>query len=122
MTPKNKVRLISAVIIVALIAVVGLAAKNTGKPTVTEAAISRTFLPQAPCVTIDIALALSKNADAADAAAKMFEVLQSTAGVSNATVYRDEQRMSVGFCESSTSEEAIREALAPTGFVAPSPN
>jgi len=69
-------------------------------------------------VVADIALAVPAATDPSEAAETLFDALQPLPGLKSATFDKGTSCIKVGFCESQTSEVAVRAALQPTGLVA----
>ncbi len=118
----RSMRIAITVGLVTMLAIVfGALLLNARQPAVSSDTISKVFSSQDPCATATIPLTLPDGVDADEAAGRIFDILQTTDGMRAATIYRADPRLEVGFCESSTSEQAIRAALAPTGFIAEGP-
>jgi len=114
----SKRRLVTIGIIAGLILVTIAVTGQSTKPKLTGDKITETFSAQEPCVTATIALAVPGNADPSKTAESVFSVLRPIGGMTGATYDTKTQSLQVGFCESSTSETAIRGALATTGLLA----
>lgn len=116
-SPKRAVLTASIVGLLILAAVV-IGAQTT-KPKTDGDLISKTYSAGEPCEIANIAIVVPGGADPQDAAEAMFAALGPLGGLNTATFDAESSSLSVGYCESKTTEAAIREALAPTGFVAP---
>ncbi|TDB37780.1 MAG: hypothetical protein D9V44_06925 [Actinobacteria bacterium] len=104
---------IVAVFIIGAVIVVG----QTTKPTVNEGLITRKFTAAEPCVTALIPIAVDPSTDPRKAAETIFSALAPVRGLTSGTYNIDARSLEIGFCESETSEAAIREAIAPTGLL-----
>ena len=110
--------LIAAGIIGVIIVVAVIVGRETTKPQVAGDTVTKVFAPGQPCVSATIALTVPSGADIAATAQQIFAALKPVAGMNTATYNARTSSVDVGFCESSTSESAVREALAKTGLVA----
>jgi hypothetical protein len=111
-------RLVTGILIAALAVMVVAVAIGAGKPQVSGDTISRTLSQGDPCVTTTLPLKFPSGTDPVQAADTMFGILGKMDGVRQATVYRTDPRIDIGFCESSASEASLRAALSPTGLLA----
>jgi hypothetical protein len=120
LTGTAKRNLVTAVIVgVLVVAGIVLGIQGT-KPKSTGDTVTKTFSQGEPCATATVALALPPNAETQATADQLFEALQPVAGgLNTATFNRATSSIDVGYCESKTTEDAVRAALAPTGMVAP---
>lgn len=91
---------------------------QAAKPKFDGDTITKTFSQGQPCATATIPLDLTGGADPLDVSENLFEALQPVKGMNSATLNLKTSSIEVGFCESSASEVAIRQALLPTGLVA----
>jgi hypothetical protein len=118
MTGRTKRNLVTAAIIgVLVVAAVVVGVQNT-RPKMTGDTISQVFSSAEPCATADIALTVPDKADPQKTAETVFAAIRPIAGLTTATYNRKTNRIDIGYCESSSSEAALRQALAPTGLVA----
>jgi len=116
--PRSNVALIGTLVVVGAIVLAGIfAASQGGKAQTTNSAITKTFSNQEACTTAQITLAFPQGTDTANAAEQMFTALATVPSITKATVRTDSPSISVGYCDSTTTEDAIRAALAPTGFL-----
>jgi len=107
-----------SVIGVFIVAAVLIGAQTT-KPKSSGDTISKTYSAGEPCETAVIPLAVPDSTDAQTAADALFAALGPVGGLNTATYNLKTSSLSVGYCESKTTEPAIRDALAPTGLIAP---
>ena len=91
---------------------------QTTKPKATGDTISQTFSSGEACATATIPLAVSADADPSKTAETLFAAIKPIPGLTTATYNRKTASIDIGYCESSSSEAALRQALAPTGMVA----
>lgn len=109
---------------VLLVAVVALG-REAAKPQLVGDTLSQTFSQGEPCTTANIALAVPADADPRDTADALFSALENVSGMNVATYNFKTSTLQAGFCESQTTEQAVRDALAPTGLLdtsAPAPS
>lgn len=114
----SKRMLITAVVIGALIVAAFVVVGQTTKPKLVGDTITRTFSPGEPCLTSTLAVTAPNSADPNKTAEKLFAALGPLGGMNIATYNVKTKSVEVGFCESKTSEIAVRQALAATGLVA----
>jgi hypothetical protein len=114
----KKRTLITGGIIAVFLLIAVIVGVETTKPRVTGDTISQTFTTADPCATTVIALSVPAGSDPVANAQKLFAVLKGVASVTNATYSISGSTVEVGYCESQTSPDALRTALAPTGLVA----
>jgi hypothetical protein len=115
---KAKRNLVTAAIIGVLIVAAVVVGTQATKPKITGDTISQTFSSAEPCATAAIALAVPSGADPSKTAEAMFAAIRPIPGLTTATYNIKTGSIDIGFCESSSSEAALRQALAPTGMVA----
>lgn len=113
----TKRNLVTAVIIGSVIVIAMVVGKQTTKPQIEGDSISQTFSQGQPCSTATIALAVPADADPVKTAETLFTALQSADGMNTAKYNFKTSTLEAGFCESSATEESVRQALAPTGLV-----
>jgi hypothetical protein len=118
MNGRAKRNLATAVVVGLLIVVVVVVGRESTKPKVVDDSISRTFTQGEPCATADIALAVPAAADPSKTAEALFAVLEPMKGLNTATYNLKTSCIDVGYCESQTTETAVRTALQPTGLLA----
>lgn len=110
--------LIAATVVGVLVVGTFIIGAQTTKPTLTENTITQTFSQGEPCLTSTIPLAVPGGADPQATAKTLFTALGPVRGLTAATYDIAASTIQVGFCESQTTEDAIRQALAVTGMVA----
>ncbi len=115
---KAKRNLVTATIIGGLVVAAIIVGAQTMKPKATGDTISQTFSSGEACATATIPLAVSADADPGKTAETLFAAIKPIPGLTTATYNRKTASIDIGYCESSSSEAALRQALAPTGMVA----
>jgi hypothetical protein len=120
MSGSAKRKLIIGGVVAVMAAVALIVGTQAAKPQMVGDTISQTFSQGDPCQTITIPLTIPQGADPAKTAETVFSALKRVQGLNNATYNRKTASLQVGFCESKSSEQVIRQALAPTGFVSAS--
>ncbi len=115
-------RLIIVIVgVVAVVAIAVIAGRGANTATMVDGKVSRIIATVDECAFATIELQLPAEVSAEDAAAVIFDTLSTEAGVGLVTVYEDGPRVEIDYCQSYTSEPALREALAPTGYVTEQP-
>ncbi len=114
----GKRNMVTALIVGVLVVAAVIVATQTTKPTVAGAAISQTFETGQACVTVSVPVVAADKADSQDTADALFSALTQLKGLKTATYDAELSSISVGFCETSTTEDAIRQAIAAAGLLA----
>ncbi len=115
----TKRKVVTAVIIGAFILGVVVVGGQATKPKATGDTYSQTFGPGDPCATANIVLAVPAGASPATTAESLFGAIRPITGLTTATYNAKTSTIQIGYCDSTSSEAALRDALAPTGFLAP---
>lgn len=115
---RTRRRLVTAVFLIVMVVVVALIGREAAKPRLVGDAITQVFEGGEPCATANIPLALAAGADPADAAQTLFAALKAMKGINTATFNVKTSTIAVGYCESKTTEQAVRAGLVPTALVA----
>lgn len=112
---RNKVTaaIVGVIVIVAIVAV-----NQTAKPQQVGDTISQTFNPGEACATANIQLTVPADSDPQSTADSLFTALGTVEGLNTVTYNQKSSSLSVGYCESETTEILVREALATTGLLA----
>ena len=118
MTGRTKRNLVTGGIIGVLVVAAVVVGTQSTRPKMTGDTISQTFSSAEPCATAKIPLAVDAGADPQQTADKLFAAIKPIPGLTTATFNRKTATIDIGYCESSSSEAALRQALAPTGLVA----
>lgn len=117
--PRSKIALYGTLGIVAALVVAGIfAVSSGGAAKSTGDTITKVLAGGEACTQAMIPLAIPEGTDSSTAAEALFAALGSVPSVTQATVTLSTSTMQVGYCDSETNEDAIRAALAPTGYVA----
>lgn len=111
--------LVTAGIAIAVVGAVIVLVGETTKPQMVGDSITQTFSQGQPCSSATIALNLPAGSAPTDVATTLFEALQPLDGMNTATLNAATSVLEVGFCESKANEAVVRQALEPTGLVAP---
>jgi len=90
------------------------------KPQLAGDTISKTFSQGAPCASATIQVVQKDGADPAATADVLFKALEALDGMNTGTFNAKTSSIDVGWCESKTTEDAVRGALEPTGLIADS--
>jgi hypothetical protein len=117
MTGARRRTVITVAVVAVVVVVAVIAGRQGSKPTMTGDTVTRTFSQQAPCATANIALTVPTGADPMKTAEQLFSAVSQVKGVTHATYNAKTSSLEIGYCESSSSEAALKQILAPTGFV-----
>lgn len=111
--------------LVPIVAVVGalvlgfaIAGARGTSATVVDGKLSRNFGSTSACQSSSIALIPNKGVDLAEKGDKILSSFDGMAGVGNVTIDVAASRIDIGWCESSQTEQTIRDAVASSGLVA----
>jgi len=120
--PRNTRRLSPAGIITiaagVLLVLAVITVSNASKPQLAEGKITKSFGGEASaCTSATIALTPNEGVDLARSGEKLVDSFTGIQGIGAVTLYVDDPRVEVQFCESTTSEQAIRSALGASGLV-----
>jgi hypothetical protein len=117
MTGRAKRNLVTGAIVgVLVIAAVVMGLQNT-RPRLSGDTISQTFGGGEPCATANISIAAPERTDPRKTAETLFAAIKPITGLTTATYNLKTKSIEIGYCESKSSEVALRQALAPTGMV-----
>jgi hypothetical protein len=117
---KRKLITFSTLGVIALIT--AIACIQSSKPQRAGDTLSRVFSSGAPCASATIQIKPPSGSNPNDVAKTLFDALASAPGMNTATYNVRTSVLDAGYCESSGSEAAVREALAPTGLAAAQPS
>lgn len=87
------------------------------KPTIAGGTVTQTFSQGKPCSNVSIPVNLA-GADPLAAAETLFDALRTLDGMNSATLNIKTSTLQVGYCESSSNDDLVRQGLLPTGLVA----
>lgn len=104
-------------ITVVLVAIAIAAGTGSSKPVVVDGMVTKTLAQVDECAVATVNLALPAGSDTAAVADDIFSALQGTAGVGKVTVYKDDPRVVVNYCQSFTDEAFIRAKVESTGHL-----
>jgi hypothetical protein len=108
-------------LLIGILVVAGLfLGSQATKPKLAGDTISKTFSQGAPCASATIEVVQKDGADPAATADTLFKALEGLDGMNTGTYNAKTSSIEVGWCESKTTEEAVRGVLEPTGLVADS--
>jgi len=117
--PRTNLALIGTIVIIALAVGAGVIAASQGNQAKSVGTtISKTFAGGEACTSSTIALAIPENVDPADAAEQIFAAIAPVPSVTDATIDLPTSSIKVGYCESEANEDMVRQAIAPTGYMA----
>jgi len=105
-------------VVAVLIAIVIIASAGANTVEIVDGKVSRTIATVDECASATLPLAIPAGSTIEEAAEAIFDALSKTAGVGMVTVYEDDPRVSIEYCQSYSSEPGLRETLAPTGYLA----
>lgn len=94
-----------------------IVATQTSKPTIAGDTVTQTFSQGQPCSNVSIPVNLA-GADPLAAAETLFDALRTLDGMNSATLNIKTSTLQVGYCESSSNDDLVRQGLLPTGLVA----
>jgi len=117
LSPSAKRGIVTVGIIGLLVVLAFVVADQNSKSKVTGDTITKTFSSAEPCENAQIAVAVDDGADPQQTAETLFAAIQSVPSLTTATYNHKAGSIQIGYCESQTSEAALKEALAPTGLV-----
>lgn len=103
---------VAAVILIAIIA--GQGAQSV---TVVDGQVSRVIATVDECAFTTIDLSIPSDVTTEEAASTIFDTLSTEPGVGRVTVYEDDARVEIDYCQSYNSEPRLREVLVATGYV-----
>jgi hypothetical protein len=113
--------LVALAIVAAIVGVAAIAGRETTKPQFVGEKVTQVFAQGQPCETATIALSLPGGQDPAATAERVFAVLKPVTGMNTATFDPKTSSLEVGFCGTTTSEKAVRDAVATTGLLIQGP-
>jgi hypothetical protein len=115
---KTKRNLVTAAIIGALVVVAVIVGVQTTRPQGTGDTITQTFAAGEACANASFPLAVTDGADPRKTAETLFAAIKPIPGLIKATYNVKTKSIDIAYCESSSSEVVLRDALTPTGMVA----
>ncbi len=115
-------KLSPATVMIIAVGVVAVAAVFTismaSGPQVADGKLTKSFGGEASaCTSTTIAITPAQGVDLAKSGEEILDAFSGMQGVGAVTLYTEDSRVEVQFCESSTTEDAIKGALSNTGLV-----
>ena len=108
-------------VLIGVMVVAGLVlGSQATKPKLAGDTISKTFSQGSPCASATIQVVQKDGADPAATADVLFKALEGLDGMNSGTYNAKTSSIDVGWCESVTTEDAVRGVLEPTGLIADS--
>ncbi len=119
--PARKLPIVPITIGVAAIVIVIAIVAGSGAQGVefVDGKASRTIATVDECQFTSIAVTLPPDKTSEEAAEGIFDALSKSTGVGLVSVYEDDPRVEIDFCQSYTSEEQLRAILAEAGYTTP---
>lgn len=105
-------------VIVVFIVIAVIASGGANSTEFVNGQVSRTIATVDECASAELALAVPEGETMEDVATAVFEALSRTEGVGLVTVYEENPRVSIQYCQSYANEPALREVLGATGYLA----
>lgn len=119
--PARKLPIVPITIGVAAVVIVIAIVAGSGAQGIefVDGKVSRTIATVDECQFTTIAVTLPADETSEDAAAGIFDALSKTTGVGLVSIYEDDPRVEIDFCQSYTSEQQLRAILAEAGYATP---
>ncbi len=105
--------------VVVLVVIAVIAGSGANQVSLVDGKVTRTIATVDECASATLPLTIPAGETIEDAAESIFDALSKTTGVGVVTVYEDDPRVQIAYCQSNSTEPALREVLAPTGYLAP---
>ena len=105
-------------VIVLVIAIAIIAGGGANTTTFVNGQVSRTIATVDECASASLPLTVPDGETMEDVASGVFDTLSRTSGVGLVTVFEDEPRVDIEYCQSYTSEPALRDILGQAGYLA----
>ncbi|MBW6468504.1 MAG: hypothetical protein K0B85_05015 [Coriobacteriia bacterium] len=106
---------IGVIAVVVVIAIVAGGGANT--TTFVDGQVSRTIATVDECASTTLPLDVPEGQTMEDVAAGVFEALSRTTGVGVVTVYENDPRVSIEYCQSYSNEPTLREIIGQAGYL-----
>lgn len=103
--------------VVLIIAIVFIASTNATSIRIVDGKITRTMATVDECAEFTAPLAIPDGGTIEQAAETIFEALSKTTGVGLVTIYVDDPRIDINYCQSYSNEPALTEIIAATGYL-----
>jgi len=116
---KKKIPMVPATIafVVVIIAIVFIASTNAGTVRIVDGKISRTMATVDECAEFTAPLVVPEGQTIEQVAETIFDSLSQTTGVGLVTIYVDDPRVDINYCQSYSNEPALSEILATAGYL-----
>jgi len=109
---------IMAIAIATVVVVAVIVLNLSSGPQIADGKMTKSFGGEASaCTSATIALVPNQGVDLARSGEKVIDSFTGMQGIGSVTLYVGDPRVEVEFCESTTNEQAIRDALASSGLV-----
>ncbi|MDF1543081.1 MAG: hypothetical protein RQ731_00840 [Anaerosomatales bacterium] len=106
---------IGVIAVVVVIAIIAGGGANT--TTFVDGQASRTIATVDECASTTLPLAVPEGQTMEDVAAGVFEGLSRTNGVGVVTVYENDPRVNIEYCQSYSSDPTLREVIGQAGYL-----
>ena len=107
---------IGVIVVFIAIAIIAGGGANTTK--FVNGRVSRTIATVDECASAELPLVVPEGETMEDVAAGVFEALSRTEGVGLVTVYEENPRVNIQYCQSYSDEPKLRQVLGETGYLA----
>jgi hypothetical protein len=105
-------------VIVLVIAIAIIAGGGANTTTFVNGQVSRTIATVDECASTVLPLAVPEGESMEDVASGVFDALSRTEGVGLVTVFEDDPRVSIEYCQSYSSDPVLRDILSQAGYLA----
>lgn len=105
-------------VVAIVIAIVVIAGSGAQDVTFVDGKASRTIATVDECQFTTLAIAIPAEVTSEQAAEDIFDALSDITGVGLVSVYEDDPRVEIDYCQSYTSEPELRSVLAEAGYLA----
>jgi hypothetical protein len=106
-----------AILAVAVVLVISTQAKQVASAGFIDGKLKKSFGAASACTSVSIPFTVKEGVDLEVSGGKLMDSLKGLPTIGDVTIYLDPPSIDVGFCESSLSEQQVREALTGTGMV-----
>lgn len=105
-------------VIVLVIAIAIIAGGGANTTTFVNGQVSRTIATVDECASATLPLTVPAGETMEDVASGVFDALSRTSGVGLVTVFEDDPRVSIEYCQSYCDEPTLRDVLGQAGYLA----
>jgi hypothetical protein len=106
-------------VIVLVIAIAIIAGGGANTTTFVNGQVSRTIATVDECASTVLPLTVPEGESMEDVASGVFDALSRAEGVGQVTVFEDDPRVSIEYCQSYSSDPVLRDILSQAGYLAP---